>query len=626
MFELGSVNLIDSSGYACYRAGATLSWWKRSKPDDTRSTAELLESEDFTIPLERQYKQGLSKLKGPLIFARDCWIEKIWRLKFFPKYKSGRSDCGNSHRPMGPIVKWLHKMVARENLGKVVRVEEAEADDIIAVYVRYLTDVYPTKNIVIVTLDSDLKQLVAWGDHVSIYNPKSKKFFCDQKEAAQVLETKIVKGDATDKVPALSTVRDVDDPHYARIHNSILVDLSYIPRYIRDQAISQLSLGRQLLKPEIYQPKELQLGLCCMHTFLRKKNIFCSRTLRLVTIEQKGIDCLLEKSLQNCNDLLTMIEWCVKTKTKGAGNAVPVRVMRISSDMLPHISNPKLATDVYDKVMATVDPVLKKAGLLVRKYGIRITFHPGQFNVVGTPHEDKFENTISELKWHAEFLDRMGCDNDSVMVVHGGGMYGNKPETMKRWVVNFSRLPKSVQRRLVLENCEKCFNIKDCLWVSENTKKNGIQIPVVFDTHHYDCYEQMHPDETFHEDGASHYIPAILETWKNRNIKPKFHVSEQCCGKQVGAHSDYIENIPLYLLEIPSKYNTQIDIMIEAKLKEQAIRKLYTKYGAIFDPEVFPGKKSKAVLKKPKAKKKAVFKKSIHPQSSMPLDTSSDCL
>ena len=183
-----------------------------------------------------------------------------------------------------------------------------------------------------------------------------------------------------------------------------------------------------------------------------------------------------------------------------------------------------------------------------------------------------------------------------------------------------------MQRRLVLENCEKCFNIKDCLWVSENTKKNGIQIPVVFDTHHYDCYEQMHPAETFHEDGASHYIPAILETWKNRNIKPKFHVSEQCCGKQVGAHSDYIENIPSYLLEIPSKYNTQIDIMIEAKLKEQAIRKLYTKYGAIFDPEVFPGKKSKAVLKKPKAKKKAVFKKSIHPQSSMPLDTSSDCL
>ena len=121
----------------------------------------------------------------------------------------------------------------------------------------------------------------------------------------------------------------------------------------------------------------------------------------------------------------------------------------------------------------------------------------------------------------------------------------------------------------------------------------------------------MHPDEEFHQNGASHYIPEILDTWKNRNIKPKFHVSEQCCGKRVGAHSDLIETIPDYLLEIPTKYNTQIDIMIEAKLKEQAIRKLYTKYGSIFDPEVFPqiGKKPKAVFRKPSTLQKGTKKK-----------------
>ena len=41
---------------------------------------------------------------------------------------------------------------------------------------------------------------------------------------------------------------------------------------------------------------------------------------------------------------------------------------------------------------------------------------------------------------------------------------------------------------------------------------------------------------------------------------------------------DYIEVIPDYLMEIPEKYNTEIDIMIEAKMKEQAIFKLYKKY------------------------------------------------
>ena len=66
------------------------------------------------------------------------------------------------------------------------------------------------------------------------------------------------------------------------------------------------------------------------------------------------------------------------------------------------------------------------------------------------------------------------------------------------------------------------------------------------------------------------YIPDILASWKRREIKPKFHVSEQGSGR-TGHHSDFIEEIPQYLLEIPKKYGVEIDIMIEAKMKEQAI-------------------------------------------------------
>ena len=68
-----------------------------------------------------------------------------------------------------------------------------------------------------------------------------------------------------------------------------------------------------------------------------------------------------------------------------------------------------------------------------------------------------------------------------------------------------------------------------------------------------------------------------LETWKRRGIKPKFHVSEQDSGK-IGHHSDYIDILPNYLLEIPRKYGIKIDIMIEAKMKELSIQKLYEKY------------------------------------------------
>ena len=72
-------------------------------------------------------------------------------------------------------------------------------------------------------------------------------------------------------------------------------------------------------------------------------------------------------------------------------------------------------------------------------------------------------------------------------------------------------------------------------------------------------------------------MPLILNSWKKRNIKPKFHISEQGSGK-VGHHSDYVENIPDYLIEIPEKFGINIDIMIEAKMKEKSLFKLYKKY------------------------------------------------
>ena len=125
--------------------------------------------------------------------------------------------------------------------------------------------------------------------------------------------------------------------------------------------------------------------------------------------------------------------------------------------------------------------------------------------------------------------------------------------------------------RLVIENCEKNFSIDDCI----ECIRIELNIPVVFDTHHFECYNKLHPDETLKY--PEEYIPEILETWARRGIKPKFHVSEQGKGR-IGHHSDYVEEIPEYLLEIPSIYGVEIDIMIEAKMKEQAIFKLYEKY------------------------------------------------
>ena len=305
--------------------------------------------------------------------------------------------------------------------------------------------------------------------------------------------------------------------------------------------------------------KSIQLGLVCLNTVLRTQNppIFASRRMIIRTIREKGIFALKQKILLNLDDLLKMIEW---NEQNG------IKVFRLSSEVFPHKSNPKVVDYSFD---FAIDK-LKAIGRLANKYGQRITMHPGQFNCVASPNENTFKNTTSDLYYQATLLDLLETGDNSVMVIHGGGLYGDKETTKIRWCERFHQLPQNVRKRLVLENCERIFNIEDCLEISKQ-----INIPVVFDTHHFECYKLLHPDEIFNS--AEFYIPLILETWKKRNIKPKFHVSEQGPGR-CGHHSQYVETIPHYLLEIPEKYNTDIDIMIEAKMKEQSIFKLYKKY------------------------------------------------
>ena len=305
--------------------------------------------------------------------------------------------------------------------------------------------------------------------------------------------------------------------------------------------------------------KPIQLGLCCLNTVLREQNppIFSSRSIVLKTFETKGVDHLKEKIIQNLKDTLTMMDW---------NEANGIKVFRLSSELFPHKSNYRAPDYSFDFAIE----LLKQIGQKSRQLKQRLTFHPGQFNCIGSPNNDVINNTINDLQYHADVLDLMELDQNSVMVIHGGGVYNDKENTKKRWCENYLKMPENIKKRLVLENCEKNFSIIDCLEIS-----SIVNIPVVFDTHHFECYKILHPDEHFEEPG--YYMEAILNTWKRRDIKPKFHISEQGSGK-CGHHSDYVENIPSYLLEIPFKYDTHIDIMIEAKMKEQSIFKLYKKY------------------------------------------------
>ena len=305
--------------------------------------------------------------------------------------------------------------------------------------------------------------------------------------------------------------------------------------------------------------RPVQLGLCCMNTTLKKEKapVYCSRRIIMRIIDERGIDELKQRVIKNLQDLLKMIDW---NEENG------IKVFRLSSELFPHKTNPKVMDYDYDFAI----DLLKQIGEKAMKYNHRLTFHPGQYNVLASNTKKTYHQTIKNLTYHNEVFELMGMGKESVMVIHGGGVYGEKEKTKLRWCENYRKLEKNLQDRLVLENCEKSYSIEDCL---EMNKICGV--PIVFDTHHFECYKLLHPNEIFKD--PKEYIKDILDTWKQKNIKPKFHVSEQGSGK-IGHHSDYIEIIPQYLLEIPEKYGVEIDIMIEAKMKELSIQKLYEKY------------------------------------------------
>ena len=307
------------------------------------------------------------------------------------------------------------------------------------------------------------------------------------------------------------------------------------------------------------QPMPVQLGLCCMNITLKaqKPPIYAARRIIVRIINERGIEELKRRILANLEDLLKMIQW---NQDNG------IRVFRLSSELFQHKTNPRVPDYTYDFALDH----LKRIGELARKYNHRLTFHPGQYNVLASPNPKAYQQTLLDLEYHADVLDLMGMGKDSVMVIHGGGVYGDKEGTLERWCENYRKLPEKIKRRLVLENCEKSYSIVDCLRISELTG-----VPLVFDTHHFECYKLLHKSEEFLE--AREYIPLILNTWEASGIKPKFHVSEQGSGK-IGHHSDYIDILPEYLLEIPTKYGIHIDIMIEAKCKELSIQQLYEKY------------------------------------------------
>ncbi len=267
-----------------------------------------------------------------------------------------------------------------------------------------------------------------------------------------------------------------------------------------------------------------------------------------------------ERALLNIADMEPMMRWNAEHG---------IFVFRLSSDVFPHFTD--LETESY-----TIDfarPLLKRMGEIARECGQRITMHPGQFNQVGAKSRSVFDSTVADLSHHADILDAMDLDSSSILCIHGGGTYGDKENTMRRWVDQFHEMPEKVRRRLAIEPCERAYSLEDIMELSYHTR-----CPVIFDTHHDACYRQLHPE--YQPEDVADQLPSVIETWDDRI--PMMHISEQRPNARIGAHSDRVEKIPEYLLDLRDR-GVSIDIDLECKDKEGGILQLYDTYPKVFN-------------------------------------------
>jgi 5'-3' exonuclease len=207
---------IDGSYFCFYRYHSLMTWWKNAYPEETDVLQDPYQNEKFVEKFKKTFIENIQKISKNLkldksinpimIVGKDCKRVNIWRNELFPNYKANRANRPEDGFMGGPFF----QMVYEENLfmqggvRSVLKHPKLEADDCIAISVKYLLNNYPTCNIFIITSDKDYLQLAQ--ERVQIYNLAYKKL-TEQKSSTGDpicdLFCKILTGDPSDNIPSV---------------------------------------------------------------------------------------------------------------------------------------------------------------------------------------------------------------------------------------------------------------------------------------------------------------------------------------------------------------------------------------------------------------------------------------
>lgn len=272
------------------------------------------------------------------------------------------------------------------------------------------------------------------------------------------------------------------------------------------------------------------------------------RTVRLANATRARLTSLIAENLDN---LATVLRYDA---------AHGIRFHRMSSQIIPFASH--LGVDLPDWPRAFA-PRLRAIGDFVRANGMRVSMHPGRFTLLNARDRSVREAAMRELRYHVVLLETMGLGLEHKVVLHVGGVYGDRAGAIARFVQVMSAIDEAWRGRLAVENDERSYGVEDVLLVA-----SAAGIPAVFDWLHY----RSHPRDRC--TAVEESIARCFGTWTRRDGPPKAHFSGQARGARPGAHSDWADPGEFRSFLAVCPLDVDFDCMLECKRKDLALLRL----------------------------------------------------
>lgn len=299
----------------------------------------------------------------------------------------------------------------------------------------------------------------------------------------------------------------------------------------------------------------MSIGYACLTIGIPNANI---RSCLLKNASEKKLAELIDHNLRSLENI---IEYNIHND---------IRLFRVSSDIIPfgsHASNSLLWRSIFREQLNAI-------GGKIKKNGIRISMHPGQYTVLNSMDKDVVNRAVEDLQYHASFMESLGVDRTNKIILHVGGIYGDKHAAMDRFSKRYMDLDETIKCRLVIENDDKAYHIGDVLDLGAK-----LNIPVVYDNLH----NQVNPCDITKDD--YYWIDACADTWTLEDGKQKIHYAQQDQSKKAGAHSESIS-----INEFMRFYNGfgagLPDIMLEVKDKNLSAVKCINCTSARRNPKI----------------------------------------